>query len=216
MTSKGEKLAWELLKVLTKFKPAEIEEAISLLSKSELFEKPVELIGIVSKRRYKKTVPKSNREVAPSIDDHLKMGETSPSLQLKDEPTSISDKTGARGASEPLESGTAHNSTDRTNAARDNFNKLSEAEKNTIRRLAEGISNGAYLGTSSLLREYASRLNVELPKKLPSRTVLTLRIVEELLILREDQQKEFIDAAKSMTSDVSSLERWSNLIVRRD
>lgn len=70
------------------------------------------------------------------------------------------------------------------------------------------------LKTGSAVKAFARSLDMELPSKLPSRISIADRFSSHLLRMSPVERFEAIDQASRMEQDVSSLQQWSDVIVR--
>lgn len=87
-------------------------------------------------------------------------------------------------------------------------------DREALKDFASGIATGRYLKGTRLLRDFALNLDIELPKKLPSRPSMALVLVTKLIRLEESQRAELIEAGRRIDEN-SSLKAWSDLIVKR-
>ena len=86
-------------------------------------------------------------------------------------------------------------------------------DREALRDFAEGVAVGRYLKGTRLLRDFASNLDIDLPKKLPSRQAIALSLTTKLIRLDRHQRTDLLEVGRRMDEN-SSLKAWSDLIVR--
>lgn len=89
------------------------------------------------------------------------------------------------------------------------------SDQESILGFVLGILRREYLRTPRMLRDYASLIEIQISKKLPSRAVMTTRITEKLLHTDPVTRASLLEVGRRMDEQsASTLQEWSNLIVR--
>lgn len=70
------------------------------------------------------------------------------------------------------------------------------------------------LRTGSAIRAFAETLDLQLPRKLPSRIAILEHLVRQLLRLSHSERPPFVRQADELENGESSLQLWSDLIVK--
>lgn len=93
---------------------------------------------------------------------------------------------------------------------------LGEGDREQLALFAKRFQNREVLENGSATRMFAERLGLELPKSLPARPALLKVLLRELRLFPEDVRSGLLKEADRLGNSESSLQRWSDLIVRRD
>lgn len=93
---------------------------------------------------------------------------------------------------------------------------LDDAERAPLAHFAIAFENRSLLATGSAVRTFSEQLGLELPRTLPSRTVLLKRLLTRLLALAPEPRERLLQQAPRLANTDSALQRWSELIVKHD
>lgn len=79
----------------------------------------------------------------------------------------------------------------------------------------ERFLNRDELENSSAVRVLFDKINVSLPKRIPSRVWLAKKLVEYFSLKSLEDQNRILDEVRETGKDTSSLQLWSDVIVKR-
>jgi len=91
-----------------------------------------------------------------------------------------------------------------------------ESGREELVSFAKRFQSREVLENGTSVRVFAEQLGIQLPKKLPARPALLKSVLRELRCLSQEERSRFLTAADRIGNGESSLQRWSDLIVKRE
>jgi len=184
MTTKAERLAWELIGLSERYSPKDFERASELLQSGQLFQHAtaaaLDAKKAASFSRTRSGAPKGRRQRKISLDAPVSEDERLP-IQME-----------INGLLESAEG----------------------PDRERLIAFAARFQNRDILRTSLSARGFAEQIGVDLPLKTPSRGMLLKLILEALRTLPQEPRDKWLMEADRSGSSESSLQRWSDLIVK--
>lgn len=188
MTSKAEKLARELIALTERYSDGDFDRASDLLSSGSLFASTIEAT------RTARSFGRRTAAKKPADQHRLPLRPASnPSAK-------------PRKASEPL-----------TRMEIDDLlGEIETKEKDDLSSFAMSFQSRDILENGSSVRMFAQQMGVQLPKTIPARPVLLKRFLKRLLDMPREARQNLLKEAARIGNGESSLQRWSDLIVKPD
>ena len=91
---------------------------------------------------------------------------------------------------------------------------LEAEEKYDLSSFAMRFQSREILENGSSVRMFAQQMGVQLPKSIPARPALLKTLLKKLLDVPREARVNLLQEATRIGSGESSLQRWSNLIVK--
>ncbi|MBV9881795.1 MAG: hypothetical protein JO276_02170 [Sphingomonadaceae bacterium] len=186
MTSKAEKLARELIALSERYSDRDFDRASELLMSGALFSST---IGAARAARSSATTGAMKKVVSQR---RLPLR---PATQRPDK---------SRSASDPL-----------TQLELDDlFGDLEWEERNDLSSFAMRFQRREILESGPSARIFAQQMGVQLPKSIPARPALLKTLLKRLLDVPREARANLLREADRIDNGESSLQRWSDLIVK--
>ena len=185
MTTKAEKLAWELVALAQRYHARDFEKATDMLMSGELFSRAVD------GSRKARTASAKRSTVAAQSSPHK-----------ASEPVAAPTKAdSADQAQLELESWLA------------NLNDVEQRDE--LAKFASKFQARAILKTGLMSRAFAEQIGLNLPKTLPPRPRILEAILLHLHRLPAVERSSALKYADQADTGISALKRWSDLIVKK-
>jgi hypothetical protein len=184
MTTKAEKLAWELVALTERYSPKDFEKATELLLSGQLFAQTTE--AALSARQALAASTRKDSKAKDSGNPKRNKGTQIKAERL--EPTQLE--------------------------LDEILREVAEPERERLDAFALRFLNRDILRTGLSARAFAEQVGIDLPLKLPSRASLLKLLLQELSRLPKDSRDNWLAEAERSGSGESSLQRWSDLIVK--
>lgn len=188
MTSKAEKLARELIALSERYSDRDFDRASELLMSGDLFAHAI-----------------SATRTARSMGGKRATQKAASQRRLPLRPTS-NQPTKPRNVSDPL-----------TRLEIDDLlGNLEGEEREDLRSFAMRFQSREILESGSSARMFAQQMGVQLPKSIPARPTLLKTLIKRLLDVPREARANLLREATRIGNGESSLQRWSDLIVKPD
>lgn len=185
MTTRAEKLARELIALSEQYTCKDFERASELLLSGELFRQTV-------------TAAQIARNIVGVAAE--RKGTTQPRLPLRD---------AAR--SRPKRQAMTQLTTDE---AKKLLNVFEEHERATVSLFMDQFLKRNILASGSAIRTFAAQIGCHVPSKLPPRLNLLRTLLRQLADVPVESRAALFNEAVRIETGESSLQRWSDLIVK--
>jgi hypothetical protein len=104
---------------------------------------------------------------------------------------------------------------DRVDLLRDEILHSGVPDAPRVFEFSEGIAHGTFLREPRALRSYAAHMGMDVPKKMPPRQQIAREISRRLVKMNDVARRDFLELGERQDDSKSSLQGWSNLIVKR-
>lgn len=186
MTSKAEKLARELIALSERYSDRDFDRASELLMSGSLFATTVGAARVARGAATKGAARKVTGQPRLPL---------SPTGSQPDKPQSAADSI------PPLDIDSL-------------LGDLEGEERSALRSFAIRFQNREVLESGPSARIFAQQMGVQLPKALPARSALLKTLLGSLLDANPEARASLLREANRIGTGVSSLQRWSDLIVK--